>query len=67
MVKKKRKAVRKDPAAKEALERFKHEVAKEIGVPLSDVDIRNTTPSGESRTIGNYMVDRMIASQEEKM
>ncbi len=66
-MRKKRKNDRKDPAAKEALERFKQEVAMEIGVPQGKKRKKDTTSSGRSGTVGSYMVDRMIASQEEKM
>ena len=46
------------PEAKEAMNRFKMEVANEIGVPLSE---------GYNGNVGGYMVKKMIEEQEKKM
>ena len=49
------------PEAKEAMNRFKMEVANEIGVPLSEGYNSNLT------SVGGYMVKKMIEEQEKKM
>lgn len=67
MVKKEKTGMQKNPAAKEALERFKYEIAHEIGVSYDTKKHRKAALSGESSTVGNYMVNKMIAAQEEKM
>lgn len=54
------------PEAKEALDRFKMEVASEIGVPLSQGYNGNLT-SYQNGSVGGYMVKKMIKSYEEKM
>ena len=54
------------PEAKEALNRFKQEVASEIGVPLKEGYNGNLT-SAQAGSIGGEMVRKMIRSQEEKM
>ena len=54
------------PEAKEALNRFKMEVASEIGVPLSQGYNGNLT-SYQNGSVGGYMVKKMIQAQEEKM
>ena len=54
------------PEAKAALERFKTEVASELGVNLKEgynVDLT----SKEAGSIGGEMVRRMIKKQEESM
>jgi hypothetical protein len=62
-----RQDIRKDPAAREALQRFKYEIASEMGVLYPGFGKKNTTPSGGSGTVGSYIVDKMIASQRDKM
>ena len=54
------------PEAKGALDRFKYEVASEIGVPLSDVYNGDLT-SRQNGSVGGYMVKKMIEAQERKM
>lgn len=54
------------PEAKGALNRFKMEVANEIGVPLSDGYNGNLT-SKENGSVGGYMVKKMIEAQERQM
>ena len=54
------------PEAKSALNRFKYEVASELGVPLSDgynVDLT----SRQNGSVGGYMVKKMIEAQEKQM
>ena len=63
MASRNRKAV---PEAMEALERFKYEVANEIGVPLSDGYNGNLT-SAQNGSVGGYMVKKMIEAQERQM
>lgn len=54
------------PEAKSALDRFKYEVANEIGVPLSDGYNGNLT-SKQNGSVGGYMVKKMIEEQEKQM
>ncbi|MEE1195571.1 MAG: alpha/beta-type small acid-soluble spore protein [Lachnospiraceae bacterium] len=54
------------PEAKSAMNRFKMEVANEIGVPLSDGYNGNLT-SKENGSVGGYMVKKMIEAQERQM
>ena len=54
------------PEAKSALERFKYEVANEIGVPLTDGYNGNLT-SKQNGSVGGYMVKKMIEAQERQM
>lgn len=54
------------PEAKEALNRFKMEVASEIGVPLTQGYNGNLT-SYQNGSVGGYMVKKMIKAQEEQM
>lgn len=54
------------PEAKEAMNRFKMEVANEIGVPLSEGYNGNLT-SAQAGSVGCYMVKKMIEEQEKKM
>ena len=54
------------PEAKEAMNRFKMEVANEIGVPLSEGYNGNLT-SAQAGSVGGYMVKTMIDEQEKKM
>jgi hypothetical protein len=52
--------------AKEALDRFKMEVASEIGVNLKD-GYNGDLTSAEAGSVGGYMVKKMIKRQEEQM
>lgn len=54
------------PEAKSALNRFKMEVANEIGVPLTDGYNGNLT-SAQNGSVGGYMVKKMIEAQERQM
>ncbi len=54
------------PEAKSALNRFKFEVANELGVPLTDGYNGNLT-SKQNGSVGGYMVKKMIESQEKSM
>ena len=54
------------PEAKEAMNRFKMEVANEIGVPLSEGYNGNLT-SAQAGSVGGYMAKKMIEEQEKKM
>lgn len=54
------------PEAKGAMDRFKMEVASEIGVPLTDGYNGNLT-SYQNGSVGGMMVKKMIKAQEEKM
>ena len=54
------------PEAKSAMNRFKMEVANEIGVPLSDGYNGNLT-SAQAGSIGGNMVKKMIEAQEREM
>ena len=54
------------PAAKAALDRFKTEVASELGVNLKE-GYNGDRTSREAGSIGGEMVRRMIKKQEESM
>lgn len=54
------------PEAKSAMNRFKMEVANEIGVPLSDGYNGNLT-SAQNGSVGGQMVKKMIEAQEKQM
>ena len=54
------------PEAKEALDRFKMEVADELGVPLTNGYNGNLT-SYQNGSVGGYMVKKMIEAQERQM
>ena len=54
------------PAAKAALDRFKTEVASELGVNLKE-GYNGDLTSREAGSIGGQMVRRMIKKQEESM
>ena len=51
------------PEAKEAMKRFKEEVASEIGVPLKD-GYNGDLTSRQAGQIGGNMVKKMIESYE---
>ena len=54
------------PEAKEAMDRFKMEVANEIGVPLTNGYNGNLT-SAQNGSVGGYMVKKMSEAQERQM
>ena len=54
------------PEAKEAMNKFKMEVANEIGVPLTNGYNGNLT-SAQNGSVGGEMVRKMIKRQEESM
>ena len=54
------------PEAQSAMNRFKYEVASELGVPLSDGYNGNLT-SKQNGSVGGYMVKKMIEAQERQM
>ncbi len=54
------------PEAKAAMDRFKTEVASELGVNLKE-GYNGDLTSREAGSIGGEMVRRMIARQEEQM
>ncbi len=54
------------PEAKSAMNRFKMEVANELGVPLTDGYNGNLT-SAQNGSVGGYMVKKMIEAQEKQM
>ena len=54
------------PEAKEAMDRFKMEVANEIGVQLTNGYNGNLT-SAQNGSVGGYMVKKMIESYERQL
>ena len=54
------------PEAKGALNRFKFEVANELGVPLTDGYNGNLT-SKQNGSVGGYMEKKMLEAQERSM
>ena len=54
------------PQAKEAMDRFKMEVASEIGVPLR-AGYNGDLTSAQNGSVGGEMVRQMIKKQEESM
>ena len=54
------------PQSKEAMHRFKQEVASEIGVPLKE-GYNGDLTSRQAGSIGGEMVKKMIMRQEEQM
>lgn len=54
------------PQAREALDRFKMEVASEIGVPLK-AGYNGDLTSAQNGSVGGEMVRQMIKSYEEGM
>lgn len=54
------------PEAKGALDRFKYEVASELGVPLKE-GYNGDLTSKQNGSVGGYMVKRMIEAQEKQM
>ena len=55
-----------DPNARDAMNRFKMEIANEIGVPLTNGYNGNLT-SAQNGSVGGEMVRKMIKRQEESM
>ena len=54
------------PEAREALDRFKMEVAEELGVPLK-AGYNGDLTSKQNGSVGGYMVKKMIEQQEKQM
>ena len=54
------------PEAKGALDKFKYEVADEIGVPLKE-GYNGDLTSRQNGSVGGYMVKKMIEEQEKQM
>ncbi|MBB2181608.1 alpha/beta-type small acid-soluble spore protein [Lachnospiraceae bacterium MD1] len=54
------------PQAREALNRFKMEIANEIGVPLKQ-GYNGDLTSKQNGSVGGEMVKRMIRQQEQQM
>ncbi|NLC18286.1 MAG: alpha/beta-type small acid-soluble spore protein [Clostridiales bacterium] len=54
------------PEAQEALNRFKFEVANEIGVPLKQ-GYNGDLTSKQNGSVGGYMVKKMIQDYEQRM
>ncbi len=54
------------PEAKSAMDKFKYEVANELGVPLTDGYNGNLT-SRQNGSVGGMMVKKMIEAQEKAM
>ena len=55
-----------DRSTKISLERFKYEVADELGVPLSN-GYNGDLTAKQNGSIGGYMVKKMIEAQERQM
>ncbi len=55
------------PQAKEAMEKFKMEVASELGVPLKNGGYNGNLTSAQNGSVGGEMVRQMIKRQEENM
>ena len=54
------------PQAREAMDRFKMEVASELGVPLKE-GYNGDLTSAQNGSVGGEMVRQMIKRQEEAM
>ncbi|SFR84777.1 alpha/beta-type small acid-soluble spore protein [Anaeromicropila populeti] len=54
------------PQAREAMDRFKMEVASEIGVPLKQ-GYNGDLTSAQNGSVGGEMVRQMIRNQEQQM
>ena len=54
------------PEAKAALDKFKYEVASELGVPLTE-GYNGDLTSRQNGSVGGYMVKKMIEEQEKQM
>lgn len=55
------------PQAKEAMDKFKMEVASELGVPLRNNGYNGDLTSAQNGSVGGEMVRQMIKRQEEEM
>ena len=55
-----------DRSTKKSLERFKYEVADELGVPLSN-GYNGDLTAKQNGSVGGYMVKKMIEVQERQM
>ena len=55
------------PEAKEAMNRFKMEVADELGVPLSKDGYNGNLTSYQNGSVGGHMVRKMIEAQDKEM
>ena len=55
-----------DRSIKKSLERFKYEVADELGVPLSN-GYNGDLTAKQNGSVGGYMVKKMIEAQERQM
>ena len=55
-----------DRSTKKSLERFKYEVADELGVPLSN-GYNGDLTAKQNGSVGGYMVKKMIDAQERQM
>ncbi len=54
------------PEARDAMDKFKYEVASEIGVPLKQ-GYNGDLTSAQNGYVGGYMVKKMIEAQEKQM
>ncbi|QUH27421.1 alpha/beta-type small acid-soluble spore protein [Vallitalea guaymasensis] len=54
------------PEAREALSKFKYEVANEIGVPLKQ-GYNGDLTSYQNGSVGGYMVKKMIEKAEQSL
>ena len=54
------------PEARAALDKFKYEVANELGVPLKQ-GYNGDLTSAQNGSVGGYMVKKMIEAQERQM
>jgi hypothetical protein len=54
------------PKARGAMNKFKYEVANEIGVPLKE-GYNGDLTSAQNGSVGGYMVKKMIEAQERQM
>ncbi len=53
-------------STKKSLERFKYEVADELGVPLNN-GYNGDLTAKQNGSVGGYMVKKMIEAQERQM
>ncbi len=53
-------------STKKSLERFKYEVADELGVPLKS-GYNGDLTAKQNGSVGGYMVKKMIEAQEKQM
>ncbi|MDR2940818.1 MAG: alpha/beta-type small acid-soluble spore protein [Clostridiales bacterium] len=54
------------PEARDAMNKFKYEVASEIGVPLKQ-GYNGDLTSAQNGYVGGYMVKKMIEAQQKQM